>query len=600
MEPNEIEEIRLESYSTEDQKMTEEQRTRIDHAYKLFQEFFDAVEYRHLEMRDFRSIRKMEDVTLQSENMPKLNTLNSTIDNVVADQMDNLPAAVVLPETPEKEQTADVMTDVIRYALDASGFEDEYARAMEDSAVTGTGAQQVFWDGELERGKGMVSVQTIKPENLYPDPYYEDWQNGRAMFKTTHTTFGWIAEHFPEEAKYVKPDEWAQRGDGGEMAQRSMQSDDICMVMEYWWREYDAKKKRSSVHMMLLSGRALLSDSRDEKPEGVYAHGEYPFIPYFYRAPDGEPFGHGLMDDYAETWRAICRYAGYMDVNARMSSRTRLLVRRNMDTSKIADWTQDFIPVDDTDSVKEFKTQPINNQVLTFMQYLSDTMKQDSGQNQFSRGEGGLGVTAANAITALIEAGGKTTRMHTRAYKEAFRNVVRQMIWILSEYMDEKRVLMITGGDMLEAVTEMGMQKARAQTMDGIAYTGKRPMPPPPYNVRIQIQKRSPLEMQAWNDQVMQIANLCAQSQMPLPPTAVVGMMRGIEEKSTILRIVTQNDQTRQILQQTMAQAQQAQQQAQAASEENIQLRKIVQGQHEAIAQQEPKQAEDGEANFEV
>ena len=98
MEPNEIEEIRLESYSTEDQKMTEEQRERIEHAYKLFQEFYDAVEYRHLEMRDFRSIRKMEDVTLQSENMPRLNTLNSTIDNVVADQMDNLPAAVVLPK----------------------------------------------------------------------------------------------------------------------------------------------------------------------------------------------------------------------------------------------------------------------------------------------------------------------------------------------------------------------------------------------------------------------------------------------------------------------------------------------------------------------
>ena len=352
--------------------------------------------------------------------------------------------------------------------------------------------------------------------------------------------------------------------------------------------------------MMLLSGRALLEDSREEKPEGVYAHGEYPFIPYFYRAPDGEPFGHGLMDDYAETWRAICRYAGYMDVNARMSSRTRLLVRKNMDTSKIADWTQDFIPVDDTDSVKEFKTQPINNQVLTFMQYLSDTMKQDSGQNQFSRGEGGLGVTAANAITALIEAGGKTTRMHTRAYKEAFRNVVRQMIWILSEYMEKRRVLMITGGDMLEAVTEMGMQKAKAQQMDGIAYTGKRPMPPPPYNVRIQIQKRSPLEMQAWNDQVMQIANLCAQAQMPLPPTAVVGMMRGIEEKSTILRIVTQNDQTRRILQQTMEQAQQAQQMAQEANEENMQLRRIVQGQHEAIAQQEPKQAADGEANFAV
>lgn len=597
METERIEDMRFIAMSPEDQDITQEQRERIAEAYRLFESFYSALEPRHMQMREFRDIRKMEDRTLRNEEMPTLNTLNSTLDNVIADQMDNLPAAVALPETPEKEEAADVMTDVIRYALDASGFEDEYARAMEDSAVTGTGAMQAYWDGEMERGDGMASVQAVRPENLYPDPYYEDWQDGRAIFKTTHTTYGWIAEHFPEAAEYVQPDEWAQRGDGEEMATRGsgMETGDICMVLEYWWREYDAKEKRSRVHMMLLSGRALLEDSREEKPQGVYAHGQYPFIPYYYRAPDGEPFGHGLMDDYAETWRAICRYAGYMDVNARMSSRTRMIVRKGMDTSGLADWKQDFIEVDDTDTIKEFKTQPINGQVLTFMQYLSDTMKQDSGQNQFSRGEGGLGVTAANAITALIEAGGKTTRMHTRAYKESFRRTVVQLIWILSEYMDAERVLMITGGDALEAVTEMGMAKARAQSMREIAAGTKRPIPPPPYNVRIQVQKRSPLEMQAWNDQVMQIANLCAQAQMPLPPTAVVGMMRGIEEKNTILRMVSQNDQTRQILQQTMAQAQQAQQQAQAAGEENEALRKLVQGQHEAIAQQE-----DGRASFDA
>ena len=56
MEPNEIEEIRLGSDSPEDQPVTEEQRERIEHAYRLFQEFFEATEERHLEMRDFRRI----------------------------------------------------------------------------------------------------------------------------------------------------------------------------------------------------------------------------------------------------------------------------------------------------------------------------------------------------------------------------------------------------------------------------------------------------------------------------------------------------------------------------------------------------------------
>lgn len=598
MDDKEMEELRYSSESAEDQPISEEQRKRIERAYALFEQFYEAIGLRHMEMRDFRDLRRMEDRELNSEGAPKLNTLNSTIDNVIADQMDNLPAAVILPEVPDKADTADLMTDVVRYALDAGGFEDEYARAMEDSVVTGTGVLQTFWDEEMERGDGFANVQAVRPETMYPDPLYENWQDGRAIFRTTHTTFDWIAQHFPDEAKYVKPDEWAQIGDGEEMAENSggLDDDAVCMVLEYWWREYDAKKRRYSVHMMLLSGHALLEDSRDAKPNGVYAHGEYPFVPMPYRMPDGEPFGRGLMDDYAPTWRAICRYAKYIDVNARLSSRTRYIVRRGMDVDDLSDLTKDFIEFGDTDSVREFQTQPLNPQVMNFMQYLSDSMKQDSGQNQFSRGEGGLGVTAANAITALIEAGGKTTRMHTRQYKEGFRNVVRQMIWILSEYLDKKRILMITGGDTLEAVDEMGLRKAREAKMADIAYTGKKPMPPPPYNVRVQVQKRSPLEMQAWNDQVYQIANLCAQAQMPMPPSAVVAMLRGMEEKQTVLRIVRENDQTRAIMQKAMADAQQAQAQAQALGEENAALRRVAQGQHEALSQRMPQQEQDGQS----
>ena len=40
-------------------------------------------------------------------------------------------------------------------------------------------------------------------------------------------------------------------------------------------------------------------------------------------------------------------------------------------------------------------------------------MKQDCGQNQFTRGEGGLNVTAGTAIHYLQEAGGKITRWHS-------------------------------------------------------------------------------------------------------------------------------------------------------------------------------------------
>ena len=49
------------------------------------------------------------------------------------------------------------------------------------------------------------------------------------------------------------------------------------LLLEYWWREYDAAESTYRVHMALLSDGVVLEDSRDVKPEGYFAHGRYPF-----------------------------------------------------------------------------------------------------------------------------------------------------------------------------------------------------------------------------------------------------------------------------------------------------------------------------------
>ncbi len=80
------------------------------------------------------------------------------------------------------------------------------------------------------------------------------------------------------------------------------------------------------------------------------------------------------------------------------------------------------------------------------MRYLADTMKQDCGQNQFHTREGGLNVTAGTAIHYLQEAGGKITRWHSERFKDAFRKMVEQILWVLSEYMEPGRKMRIIGG----------------------------------------------------------------------------------------------------------------------------------------------------------
>ena len=82
----------------------------------------------------------------------------------------------------------------------------------------------------------------------------------------------------------------------------------------------------------------------------------------------------------------------------------------------------------------------LNPQVFTFLTYLQDFQKKESGQNQASRGEIGGGVTAASAIQALQDAGSKVTRMHSGEFQTEFGKLVRQTLWLIAQYYKEERV----------------------------------------------------------------------------------------------------------------------------------------------------------------
>ena len=619
----------------ETQALSAEDEAILKRGLSLFEEFRGKHRNVHEQARLCRRLRALQDDTLPRET-PRLNTLNATVDNVVADQMDNLPEAKMMPERPELQESADILTDVVRYALYQSAFDEQYAQLMEDCAVTGSGVLQIFWDEELDDGRGMARCERWDMESFYPDPMFSDIQEGRAVFKTAFYPREWYEQHYPEKARYIGGDAyWEPR------AGYTPEGGAPILLIEYWWRTYDKRAKRYSVHMAQIAGGALLYRSH----ESVYSHGRYPFVLFRYRRQQESAFGIGLMDDYADQWRATCRYAGYIDENARASSRQRFIYREDsgLDGKALADWSRDFIGARgaiDEGALRSFQAAPLNPQIMNFMAYLVDTMKQDSGQNQFSRGEAGLGVTAASAIQALQEAGGKITRLHTAGYMESFRQAVEQMIYVLSDRITEERVIMVAGQDSAgtlrprhvkllparpslpeagmpgQAMPAMGAQDGAEAGMPGQAMpamgagqdgamgalaglngggaeagiaaalqralggaeagmpgqampamgTG-RAIERPPYNVRVQIQRRSPLQIQANNEFVLQVAQICGQAGQPLPPLAVVSLLQGIDNKQEVLSALREADQTRTQMQQLQGAVEQLQAQLQKAND---------------------------------
>lgn len=543
-----------------DQPLNEKQRELVRRAYELFRFFYDRHREAHLEMAEARKIRQLRHED-RARTAPPSTALMSSIDNVIADQIDNMPEALLMPEREETARSAEEMTDIVGYVMYQAGWPGKYQTIMEDAAVTGTGIAEVLWDEDASDGEGLVNVLVWHPEDVYPDPQYENIQDGRAVFKVTHTTIAWVEEHYPAAKGYVCEDEYTRQGEQALI--EVPDGDQKVTLIEYWYKRYDSEKRRYRVHMAQLAGGALLFstetdygvDKKGEYREGVYAHGQYPFIFYRYRDVYGRPFGTGLVHDYKDSQNAIDRYQKYIDDNARMSSVSKTYVRKNsVPVEDVADMSKTVVEYSGADIRQEMTTvqaQPLNGQVYQMMVYLADTMKQDSGQNQFSRGEGGMGVTAASAIQALQEAGGKITRMHTEKFKDAFREMIEQVLWVLSEYMDPERKLRIVGG-----WDSTGNMKDRLVQIIAPRAEGDR-LPRPAYHVRVQVQRNNPLQIQAGNELLTQAAQVCAQYGSPLPPETFIGLLQGYPNKTSILKAVQQNSQMQQKMQQMQAQNEQ-------------------------------------------
>ena len=91
-----------------DQALSIEEKALLARGYELFEHFHEQLREEHEEMRAARRMRQLRQEE-RSGTSPTLSTLLSCMDNVVADQIDNMPQAMMVPEREETLQSAEEM-----------------------------------------------------------------------------------------------------------------------------------------------------------------------------------------------------------------------------------------------------------------------------------------------------------------------------------------------------------------------------------------------------------------------------------------------------------------------------------------------------------
>ncbi len=265
-----------------EQDQTQAKRLLSERAYGLFREFRSAyvTEWQRLENceRMYRGDH-WHDVPLKDPNEPRPVTpiIQSTVENVKAELMDRVPEAVIAPESPRDAHVARVIEAIIRQNHDADGYAREFAKLVHDLLVGGYCVQEVGYDSALNGGLGGAFIRHVDARGILFDPLASEMQEGRAVFKLSLKTRDYLEAHFPAQAPFLQADSFGTP-DAAEDGVLRGDRKDAMLLIEYWWREYDAETERYRVHMAQLAGNRVLTDSRDVKPGGYFEHGRFPFL----------------------------------------------------------------------------------------------------------------------------------------------------------------------------------------------------------------------------------------------------------------------------------------------------------------------------------
>ncbi len=421
-----------------------------DRAYSLFREFRSAYvpEWQRLERceRMYRGDH-WHDVPILDRNEPRPVTpvIQSTVENVKAELMDRIPEAVIAPESPEDAEAAQIIEAVIRQNHDAACYPKEYRQLIHDLLVGGYAVQEVGYDATVNGGLGGAFIRHVDSRSILFDPLVSDMQDGRAVFKIALRTREYLETHFPDKAPFLTGDAFGNPDAPEDEVLRGERKNTMLLI-EYWYREYDAETDTYAVHMAQLAGNTVLTDSRDCKPEGYFSHGQYPFVltPLFTRK--GSCLGLGFVDMFSTQQRYADKLDQIVLKNALMASHNKLLVTEasGFDVDDLRDWAKEVHRGESLNGVTWFSTPPLPAYIIEYIEKTRESIKQESGANEFSRGQLAGGVTSASAIASLQEMSNKRARMTSRILHEAFRDAVRMEIEVEREFNFFTRSVSVT------------------------------------------------------------------------------------------------------------------------------------------------------------
>jgi len=531
----------------------------------------------------------------EGEPEPTTAYLFSTLANKHADAMDNYPEPNMLPREKSDEEEAKMLSDVVPVVLERNDYKSTYDNAWWYKLKHGCVAYGIFWNENLENGLGDIDIQKLDLLNLYWEPGQTDHQKGKNFFVATlvdndilkSTYKGIIPSDYSgskiiDIKKYIFDD--------------TIDINDKSVVIDHYYRKnIDGKMVLHLSKFVDEYGLGCTEDDPEQYPDGLYAHGKYPIEFDVLFPEEGTPIGFGYINVVRNPQMYIDKLDQIITKNALISGKQRFIIKDGgaINEAELLDLGSDIVHSSSSigeDNIRIIQGNPLHPFIVNHREMKIQELKETSGANDFSRGEGGGGITAASAIMALQEAGNKLSRdMIQRAYV-CHKKLVDMTIELIAQYYTEDRKFRIDGRDGTQRFITYNNKNLQQQQLPSM-YEGEEPKYRKPiFDIKVKPEKQSPFSRMAHNELAKELFGAGMFNPEAAQQSLVALEMMQFEGKDKIIQKIQENAQFLQQQQQVQQQIQQMQQQIQQLSMYIQKLTGQDMGQTDALLQEQSNQ----------
>ena len=418
-----------------------------------------------------------------------------------ADAMDSYPEPTVLPREPGDRKEAEVLSRVLPVILKNNKFKKAYSQAWWNKLKSGCAVYGVFWDGGKLHGLGDIDIRSMDVLNLFWEPGVQDIQESEHFFSTELTPNRRLEEQYPELA--------GKLGRSGGQVSRYLYDDKVdtseqSLVVDWYYHTVE-QGRRVLQYCKFVGENVLYATENDPEMagKGWYDHGQYPFVFDVLFPEEGTPCGYGYVDLCKSAQKQIDLMNQAILKNTLASATPRFFVRSDgaVNENEYADWTRPFVHTNGNlgaDSIAPIRVPTLDSVYVAVLQNKIAEMKETAGNRDVMGGGTAGGVTAATAIAALQEAGGKLSRNMIDDGYEAFAEVLTLCIELVRQFYDMPRQFRLLGKKGVEfASFDNRSLRPRALLMGGYRV--------PEFDLEVSAQNETPYKTMEYNQLALQL-----------------------------------------------------------------------------------------------